>query len=430
MPSNKKNILLIALLLIALVGAGFAYWYFMFTTPSTSTGTSNTGIFGFQPFGRTPTGNSTIPQNNNIGPGSNSTSTPSTVVIPTLRLLSDAPVGGYGASTTPSETVVRWVDRGRGNVFEISSNTLDTTLISNTLVPRSYTSVWNKNLTSFISSILEDGIQDATTLYASLQSRPKSTVSSTTPSNTFAPYELKGRQLPENMITYAASPRKDSIFMLINENGTGVGYVSTFEGTGLTRIFDTPSTQLTAEWPEENTIAITTKPSFDQGGFLYFVNPKTGTWKKVLGPVNGLSTRISRDGKYILASFSNSTGNLVTSFYTISSGTASDPSIQTLAEKCVWGNFYKQIVYCAVPTQTPTATYPDDWHKGKVSFSDKIWQVNVLTGEVTLLTSLADKADRIIDAVNLQLDDRDDFLFFVNKTDLSLWSLDLVANNN
>ncbi len=430
MPSNKKNVFLIVLLVIALVGAGFAYWYFMFNTTPTSTGTVNSGIFGFQPFGRTPTGNNTVPQNNTVEPGSNSSSTPAVVVIPTLRLLSNAPVGGYGASTTPNKTVVRWIDRGRGNVSEISSNTLNTTLISNTLVPRSYTSVWNKNLTSFISSLLEDGTRGATTLYASLQSRPKSTLSSTTPSNTLTPYELKGRPLPENMITYAASPRKDSLFMLINENNTGVGYVSTFDGAGLTRIFDTPSTQLTAEWPEENTIAITTKPTFDQGGFLYFVNPKTGVWKKVLGPVNGLSTRVSRDAKYILASFSSSTGGLVTSFYTIGSGTTSDPSIQTLAEKCVWGNFYKQMVYCAVPTQIPSALYPDDWNKGKISFSDKIWQVNVLTGEVTLITSLADKADRIIDATNLQIDDRDDFLFFMNKTDLSLWSLDLVANTN
>ena len=117
------------------------------------------------------------------------------------------------------------------------------------------------------------------------------------------------------------------------------------------------------------------------------------------------------------------------SIYTVATGNIIESPLRTLAEKCVWGSFYKNMLYCGVPTQRDTASYPDDWYKGKVSFADSLWQMNVTTEEVTSLSSLLEQADRFIDAVNLQIDDRDDHLFFMNKTDLSLWSLDLVAGN-
>jgi hypothetical protein len=58
-----------------------------------------------------------------------------------------------------------------------------------------------------------------------------------------------------------------------------------------------------------------------------------------------------------------------------------------------------------------------------------MWQINAGTGEVHLVSSIIDQADRIIDAYNLGLDPKDDYLLFMNKNDLSLWSLDLIASN-
>jgi hypothetical protein len=87
------------------------------------------------------------------------------------------------------------------------------------------------------------------------------------------------------------------------------------------------------------------------------------------------------------------------------------------------------MVYCAVPSQPIKAIYPDDWYKGTISFIDKIWQSNATTGEIKLISSIVDTSDRVIDAFNLGLDPKDDFLIFMNKNDLSLWSLDLVSGN-
>jgi hypothetical protein len=365
------------------------------------------------------------------------------IVLPTLRLLSNTPVGGYGASTTASTTIVRWVDRGRGNIYEAREDSLEAATISNTIVPKIFSSLWNKNLTAFIGSSLLDNSSPATTLYAELRARilPKTATSTATSSKNVTqapgtsivvdslqtPYELKGRNLPSDITTYAVSPKKDKVFFLANENGYGVGYTATFDGQSVTQIFSTPVTQANAEWPEDNTIAITTKGSASQNGYLYFVDPKKGVWNKILGPISGLSTRVSHDAKYVVASGSY-TNSITTSIYAVSTGQNLDAVIHTLADKCVWGNFNKNMLYCAVPSQPTNGAYPDDWYKGTISMVDKIWQVNATSGEIHLVTSIVDQSDRVIDAFNLGLDPKDEYLFFMNKNDLSLWSFDLVAS--
>lgn len=454
-------------LFIILILAAAAYWYFVMRVVPSDTAEPDATQPGFVPINRpgSPTGGgqSTTPgQTNNNG--SASSTTPGTQIkIPTLRLLSDAPVSGYGASTTgklktpaaSSTTAIRWADRGRGNVYEALGNTLDIKTLSNTVVPKLYESLWNKNLTGFVAFGLSDSDTADDSLngvYAELRSRnipviktatstisTSSTSTSATSSNTqpaiqyngssLTPYELKGKGLPENVVAYAVSPKKDRVFLLINEDGAGVGYTMNFDGSKAVKIFSTPLTQINADWPSENVIAITTKGAADSRGFLYFVDPKTGVWKKILGPLPGLSAKVSTDAKHVFLSAAGNANNIISSIYTIQTGKGEDAVIRTLADKCVWGNFYKEMVYCAVPSQPVAGTYPDDWYIGNVSFVDKIWAINSLTNEIDLVSSIVDTSDRVIDAFNLGLDEKDDFLIFMNKNDLSLWSLDLVSKN-
>ena len=212
--------------------------------------------------------------------------------------------------------------------------------------------------------------------------------------------------------------------MFVNESGVGVGYISTFDGKNVTRLFSTPMLQVNVEWPENNIISITTKGISSQNGYMYFVDTKTGVWKKIIGPVMGLSTKTSHDGKYVL--YSGSSDQYVTTkIFSVASNADADAVIRTLADKCVWGNFNKNIVYCGVPDQPSSGSYPEDWYAGILSSSDRMWQVNATTGEIHLIASLIDKSDRVLNTFNLGLNDKDTFLFFMNKNDLSLWSLDI-----
>jgi hypothetical protein len=453
MPPQKSSTLpYIAIGLVTLIVVGIGI-YIIANRNSATPPPTNTDVVDstFTPFGRVP------PPTTNNGTTYNQTSTTSIqnapLAVPTLRLLSNTPVGGYSASTTASTTIVRWVDRGRGNIYEAHSDNSAIVTVSNTIVPKIISSIWNKNLTAFVSSTFTDSTPGFSTLYAELKARvlPKVATSTSnrnvsasttnqrlnssaitgssisTDPNQQTTFELKGKNLPSNIITYAASPKKDKIFFMVNESGYGVGYTATFDGKSVTQIFSTPVTQVNAEWPEENTIALTTKGSATLDGFLYFVNPKTGIWKKVIGPILGLSTKVSHDAKYVLASYADKS-SIGTSIYVIATQVSSDAVIHTLADKCVWGNFTTNMIYCAVPAQPINGSYPDDWYGGIISNVDKIWQINATSGEIHLVTSIVDQSDRVIDAFNLGLDPKDEFLFFMNKNDLSLWSFDLVTN--
>ena len=458
----KRGTIIIFLIFLLII-AGVAYWQFFVRGTSTgSNGGTTTSQPGFVPFNRdnTPTnsGSGSQQQTNTSNTASSTPISGKVAKIPTLRLLSSTPVGGYGASSTPTVTIkatklasstqilgtthIRWVDRGRGNIFEALGNTLEIKTLSNTVVPKIYESTWNKNLTAFMAlSVSGEDYSSMSGVYAELKPRVMPKVATSTASSSpqtdsqnatagsLTPYELKGKNLPENIVAYAVSPKKDRVFMFINNNGTGVGYTSNFDGSSPAQIFTTPITQVNVEWPSDNIIAITTKGTADESGFLYFVDAKTGVWRKILGPLNGLSTKVSADSKYVFASMTGSNENIVTRIYNVATGKRNDAVINTLADKCVWGNFYKDIVYCAVPSQPIKAVYPDDWYKGSISFIDKIWQANAITGEVKLISSIIDTSDRIVDAFNLGLDAKDDFLIFMNKNDLSLWSLDLVGGN-
>jgi len=417
--SRKTSQIIIASVIIILLIAMVVFWFLFMRNPGVNKGGGNSQTSGFSPFGGT--GGKQQGTMTSSGAGYQN-GNPTEVIIPALRELSTTPIGGYGASTTASTTIVHWIDRGRGNVLEAKEDSLNITTLSNTLLPKMYNSLWSNDTYSFIGQILGDDNSTVSTLYATLSKQ--ATSSSATP------YTLNGKNLPNNIVAYAVSPKKDKIFFLVVQNGSGIGYIAPFNGGTATQIFSTPFTEVNVDWPEDNTIAITTKGSADQYGYLYFVSPKTGVWKKIVGPLPGLSTLVSHDAKYAILSVAGNANNVITSIYSIASSTGNDAIIRTLADKCVWGNFYKDMVYCAVPFQPVSGTYPDDWYKGTLATVDKIWSVDAKTGEVHLVSTVFADANKLIDAYNMGLDDKDNYLFFMNKYDLSFWSLDLVTSSS
>ncbi|MBU6232354.1 hypothetical protein KGP36_07005, partial [Patescibacteria group bacterium] len=171
-----KKLLIPSIIALLLLAVGFAYFYFFFHGPgATLMAPTASSQPGFTPFGRPPIAAST----SQPGAPSNSSATSTSFgtvanggTIPALRLLSSTPVGGYGASTTGSTTIVRWIDRGRGNVIEAREDSLGLTTISNTVLPRIYESAWNKNLTSFVGGMLETDTGIPTFVYANIVKRP------------------------------------------------------------------------------------------------------------------------------------------------------------------------------------------------------------------------------------------------------------------
>lgn len=419
----KKTLFITLAIIFVIIGAAY-YWYAVLMNPGIpkQTPIATSPVSGFSPFNNSNNNSvSTSTQGTNQGTTTEPTAGEGTDIVgyrePKLRQLSTAPVAGMGiASSTKDTTTVRYIDRGTGYVYEADNTSNEVVKISNTTIPRIYESYANKGARSFVLRYLKDQTDIISNFYVEL--RPTGTSTSQTP------FELKGKFLSNDISSLAVSPAGDKVFTWNIESGQGVGYVSSFDEKSKVKVATSPLTQLTLDWPETNTVVLNTKSSGVATGYIYTIDTKTGLMKSVVGGVRGLTGKVSRDLSRVI--YSASTNNSFSTYIlNIKDNKTEGVIFKTLADKCVWSNVRKNEVYCAVPTEIPANLYPDDWYKGSVSFTDQIWHLDAITGEVHLMGDLFRESDQLIDATNLVLDTDDNHIYFTNKKDLTLWVLDL-----
>lgn len=231
---------------------------------------------------------------------------------------------------------------------------------------------------------------------------------------------LVGTFLPDGIIDVAVSPDGKNIgYIVPTENGV-VGMSSKMDGTGKKQLFLSQFGEWILDWKTGGLYA-TTKASAGIPGYMYKVST-TGTFQKVLGNIPGLTTTASPDGKMVLYGVGDS-GTTAIHLRKLKDGTDVNTGLSGLPEKCVWASD-SSAAYCGVPQYVPSAAYPDSWYQGLTHFTDAIWKIDPVTGVTTKLTT---GSEGLIDATNLTLARNNSFLYFVNKTDGTLWSLDLVA---
>ena len=83
-------------------------------------------------------------------------------------------------------------------------------------------------------------------------------------------------------------------------------------------------------------------------------------------------------------------------------------------------------IYCGIPADPPqNFNYPDDWYQGAISFSDRIWKIDVSGRYAQLVLDFSKETENPLDATALAIDPLNTALVFVNKNDGSLWSYEL-----
>jgi hypothetical protein len=427
---QKVFIASISIVILILIGAG-VYWYvnkdIVSQLPATTEGETRDPFVPLNRNGITAE-NPNTPTNQNENTEPTTPSNNASFKMPKLRQLSNTPVAGMYASTTKirdlnfssttiEKTIVRFVDRGTGHIYEANDSDLNIEKLSNTTLPKIYEAFWNKNLTAMVVRYLKDNTDMITNFYAEVRSNPNSTASSTTS------FEVKGKYLSPNINQVAVSPEGNRIFTWNIENDSGVGYLSSFDEKGKTKIIDTPLTQMNIDWPATSTVTLTTRGSGFSLGYMYAINTKNASTRKLFGGIRGISAKMSRDGKNVI--YSTGGNNLTLGLFNTNKSEFTEVMFNTIADKCVWSSIRTNEAYCAVPNETPAGVYPDDWYKGKILFTDKIWHLDTTTGEVHLLANLLDLSNKLIDATELVLDPKENYLYFINKRDLTLWALDL-----
>jgi hypothetical protein len=297
---------------------------------------------------------------------------------------------------------LRYVERVTGHVYQMLLDTKDITKISNSTIPGVYEVILDKLANTFIYRYLSTDNKTITSFMASLG-------------------DTKGEFLPSDIIEISLSPDKNKSFYLIKNSNGVVGFTLSFGDNKKTQIFTSSFDEWLSQWVTDQKIYLTTKPSWSVSGSLFSLDINSGTLTKLFGGVDGLTTLANKDGSQVLYGASLETGPKLW-LLNVKDHTTKDLNTYGLPEKCVWGsdNIY---VYCAVPNTVVGTQYPDYWYQGLTSFDDYFVKINTQTAQ---RTTLANSKDEIpVDAIKMFLDKNESKLFFINKKDSYLWSLDL-----
>lgn len=448
--SGSKLVFAIFLILILSLGGLLGFYFYL----NRSNTLNQAPVAGTKP---TFTGFDQVtldnPQNNKPGIdlGSYSSTTTATSTATTtpvvndeelLRLISPQPVAGHdfivrdvdiSTSSTPIGTstqamqlalknkrlvpreFIRYILKATGNIFETGTSSTSTTdRLTNKTIPKLQEAFFNTKGDGVIirNVIGNDGIQ---TRYLSLKPDPyqgTSTIQNVTTTD-----------LPLNITQIVPSPDKTKVFY--TRNTAPRGTVANWDGGGKTTLFDSPFREWLPQWVTTNSLLLNTKPSGLAAGYLYSLDYKTGTIKKILGGGLGLTSLGSIDGQRIIYTTTKN-NKLEMSMYDVKENSSWVLPTETLPEKCVWGNKYTRVMYCAIPkVVSRDKAYPDDWYLGLVHFRDAIWKVDLNTARNTLIVDPDKQLDFPLDIINMKLSKNDDYLIFEDKNTFSLWGLKL-----
>ena len=395
---NKKLIIALGgIVALLLVGFGL---YFYFKKGSLD----QTGVFPGPATGLEQTpgegeGETNVP----FTPGSNKP-------LPRLYQLHKIPVSGVaffeaGKDSTLTQTA-RYIERSVGHIYETSVSTYTEQRILNQTRSKNTEALWGNNGRTIALRSLGDGTEESIlTTLIDITDLSKPTES----------------RLPDSIPFMAmAEDGIGGLFYLENGYNLAVGSIATIQGKNATKVFRSSFTEWLPQFPNKNLVTLTTRPSAEVPGYLFFLNPTTKSLDKILSGIQGLTTLTNREGKIVVYSETvDKTPEL--SLYDPTKKSSKSLPFWTLPEKCTWGIKNTKVIYCAVPKNPASGTYPDSWYQGIVTFSDEIWKFDTETGLSTRLLSLEDPTTPRLDMQNLTISSDDAYILFMNKVSGAPW---------
>ena len=308
-------------------------------------------------------------------------------------------------------TAIRYADKATGHVFEFALDKNDPAkLISGTDIPRSREAFFGDKGDTLIMRYLKNDNQTIETFVGAL---PKDIIGGD------ALPQAKGQFLDQNIFDISIAGDTSKIFYLELFGEKIIGVTSTPTGERRTQVFDSLFHGWTSQWVNLKFVGISTKPSGLVPGFSYILDLGTKKMKRVIGNINGLISNFSPSVSLVAYSDNNASLKI----YNIKSGSYINTGARTFADKCIWTKD-DLVLYCAIPQSLQTALYPDTWYDGSISLTDGIWKFDSKTGISSFLHNLTG-SESGIDGIRLSLNYEENYLFFINKKDSSLWSLKL-----
>jgi hypothetical protein len=299
---------------------------------------------------------------------------------------------------------VRFVERKSGNVYKYEFNEKLLSRISNRTLPGIQEAAWTPDgKTAFLRflSAKESGTEVIET-YA-------------------LPTEVEGGYLLESGLDQVIVSGTSTVVTLLPSTTGSIATAARADGANAKTLFTSSLSSLRLTPSGKGGVGAFTKPSAQMDGFGFMVSA-AGAFDRILGPYRGFTMLPSPSGKQVV--YSALSGQTVTANVMDTATRASTAlPVALLPEKCVWAAD-EQSIYCAVP-RSMSGTWPDSWYQGAVSFSDRIWKIDLIARTAVLIVDPVAVANTPIDGVSLSIDASSDVLLFTNKADGSLWAYDL-----
>lgn len=321
--------------------------------------------------------------------------------IVTVNSAEGEELGTSTPSTQATSTIVRFIERASGNMYAYSTLDRNLTRITNQTIPGVIEASWVSDASrAFIRYLTPRATQIET--YALGES------------------EAEGYFLEQNL-SQASVSGDDTLITVLPSTTGSVATLANTNGTNVRTLFSSELSSLKVYKAGDDYVAYT-KASASSEGYVFLVDGATGTFTRLAGPLRGVTALPSHGGEVVLLSYkSGNTTRL--EFLNVETRNIIALPISTLTEKCAWAHDDTRI-FCAVP-KTLSGTLPDAWYQGVISFSDRLWSVDVGARVATQLFDPEVAAKTAIDAVALSVDTENNVLVFTNKKDGSLWLYDL-----
>ncbi len=321
-----------------------------------------------------------------------------------VRLISNEPVSGsiFISSTTRRDTI-RYIEKATGHIFDVPTYDSSISRVSNTTIPQIYFAQFTENGGGFIAQYMKsDDVVE--TMYGKIIKRDNE-------------QNVVGTILSRNIASFAISPDGKNIFTLEKTGVGSEGYTSLPNGTGRKLVWSSPLREFIPQFISNTHVGLQSKPYTSAHGVLFDVNTATAAKSILVGNQTNLTTLPYTKKGYVL--YSNNIG-----LFSLNTSTniSTELSPNTLPEKCAWANT-KTFIYCAVPRSTLNANSLYAWYKGEISFSDDIWEYDVVANTARRVVDLSDLAGRSIDVSTISINQADTLLLIQSKTDGSLWTV-------
>jgi hypothetical protein len=411
---SKKILLIIGILIIV----GIAAFFIFSSQPPLAPGENRVGfsIRDYLPFGSSGETSTTTSETSNQNTEIETPITTSDQPVPRLRKLSSEPVAGAVIFNTGTTSVVRFVEKGTGNVYEAKSDTIAIQRLTNTTIPKIIRALWLPLGSGFLAQTL---VAESETIETSFVKLNKNAASTTT--EILTPFSTTIGKLPTDIKEIAMKPDGTKIFYYTVSGPLSNWFISNPDGTGASNVFSHSLTEWLPKWISANTITMQNKSSSESIGFVYSFDVSNKALKKIGTGATGISANTKSDGSVSLVSGGGSFPQL----FVVDNKNVSSKQITVngLADKCVWLKDKVPTVYCAIPNQIPKGNWPDVWYKGLVSTEDFIEKIDLNNDIYYNIANLSELSDQKIDVVDMSLSPDETHLIFRNKIDGYLWML-------